>query len=100
MVRETKTCAFCGRHATCEHHLVFGSSLRRLAERDDLKINLCDSCHNLAIRPQDRIHGNFAAEKLSKMLGQSLFERDMCAKGLSPEKAREAFQERYLKNYL
>jgi len=91
-------CAVCGkRRATGNHHLIFGYGLRALADEDKLYIPICDNCHT--VTPKG-IHGNTAAEHLSKMLGQALWERDAVAYGLSPENARSRFVKRYGKSWL
>lgn len=55
----------------------------------------------MAIKPVDRIHGNSVAEKLSKMLGQALFERDyIILNKCEGEEARGAFMKRYGRSYL
>lgn len=84
-----KICAMCGKIADCEHHLIFGMGLRELADQDGLTIPLCNECHTTG---RDRIHGNVAAERLSKMLGQALWE--------SKYGYREQFRERYGRSYL
>ena len=38
-------CFCCGRPATEEHHLLFGGSVRRLAEEDGIKVPCCPYCH-------------------------------------------------------
>lgn len=88
----TDICIFCGAPAECEHHLLSGNGIRPLAEADGIKVPLCNNCHNLANKATDRIHGNVMAEKLSKMLGQAIWE--------SRYGDREAFRKRYGKSYL
>ena len=87
----TDICFYCGRTAEAEHHLIFGNGLRSLAEKDGLKVPCCNRHHNLG-SIDERIHGNPAAEKLSKMLGQAIWE--------SRYGDREAFRKRYGKSYL
>lgn len=87
-------CFFCGKPCETEHHLLFGSSMRKLAEEDGIKVPTCDECHVIGGLLR-RIHGNPMAEKLSKMLGQAFYERNECAKGLSIDEAREKFRKRY-----
>lgn len=88
-------CFFCGTAAiNGEHHLIFGNSRRELAEEDGLKVPTCDKCHTIG-EVTRRIHDNSMAEKLSKMLGQALFERNECAKGATLDEAREKFRKRY-----
>lgn len=94
-------CAFCGKPAEAEHHLIFGIGMRGLAEEDGLKLPACNSCHNMGAK-SERIHGNPMAEKLSKMLGQIAWEKEYY-KGLLEEKqdpARETFRQRYKRSYL
>lgn len=84
-------CFFCGRPAECEHHLLFGKGIRPLAEADGLKVPSCNQCHNLGI-VSGRIHDNAMAEKLSKMLGQAIYEKEIGT--------REDFRKRYGKSYI
>ena len=84
-------CIFCGRQAECEHHLIFGTAGRELSEKDGLKVPSCNNCHNMADKLH-RIHDNPMAEKLSKMLGQAVFE--------SKIGTREDFRKRYGRSYL
>lgn len=92
-------CAFCGRPTTHEHHLIFGSSGRQLADEDGLKLPICDKCHTL--NPiKERIHDNPMAERLSKMAGQLAFEKRKCAEGATEDDAREMFRKRYGVSYL
>lgn len=92
-------CFFCGSpFVSGEHHLIFGSGLRELAEQDGLKVHTCSKCHIMG-RPVEHIHDNPMAEKLSKMLGQAFFERNECAKGATLDDAREKFRKRYNISY-
>jgi len=97
-----KICVICGKPAECKHHLIFGTSKRRLADEDGLTVDMCNSCHNMAVKTYDRVHGNPMAEALSKMLGQALWEREHL-KYFDEEAgdyAREAFTRRYGRSYL
>ena len=70
--------AFSGTPKTCEHHLRFGrfGTWRNLSEKYGLKIPLIDSEHNMSSKGTiNQIHGNPAAEHLSKMLGQVAYEK-------------------------
>lgn len=87
----TKICVFCGKPAECEHHLLFGTGIRKLAEDDGIKVPACNDCHNMG-DVTSRIHGNPMAEKLSKMLGQAVYEAYIGD--------RESFRRRYGKSYL
>ena len=91
IVTDYEQCFFCNGPAECEHHLLFGNGIRNLAESDGIKVKICNRCHNMG-KIQERIHENPMAEKLSKMLGQSIWE--------SEYGNREAFIKRYGKSYL
>lgn len=84
-------CIFCGKPAECEHHLIFGNGLRELADQDGIKVPSCNRCHNMG-RTSEQIHNNPMAEKLSKMLGQAIWEKHYGD--------RDAFRKRYGKSYL
>lgn len=86
-----KICVFCGAPAECEHHLLFGNGIKPLAEADGLKVPSCNKCHNLG-KVNERIHENPMAEKLSKMLGQAMYEAKIGT--------REEFRKRYNGSYL
>lgn len=93
-------CFFCGTASiNGEHHLIFGSG-RQFAEKDGLKVPICDYCHTIG-RVTERIHDNSMAEKLSKMLGQAIYERNALANKEveTVEEAREKFRERYGRTY-
>lgn len=99
IITKYRNCAFCGRPCETEHHLLFGSSMRRLAEQDGLKLPACDNCHTLnAVK--ERIHDNPMAEKLSKMCGQLAFEKQKVVEGMSEDDARELFRKRYGQSFL
>lgn len=91
VTKYTDTCFFCEAPAECEHHLIFGKGLRELAEQDGIKVPSCNKHHNMGTVPE-RIHDNPMAEKLSKMLGQAIWE--------SHYGDRETFRKRYGKSYL
>ncbi|CUQ46174.1 hypothetical protein [Hungatella hathewayi] len=90
-------CFFCGRPADCEHHLIFGSANRELADEDCLKVPICNNCHTEG-KVNSRIHDNPMAEKLSKMLGQMAYEKELALKMVPM--GRELFRARYGKSYL
>lgn len=67
----TDYCEICGkRQATDTHHLISGVSGRAICDMigGELLIRVCRNCH-------DDIHKSNTAAKLSKMLGQALYER-------------------------
>lgn len=92
-------CALCGGHSECEHHLIFGTSGRKLSEQDGLKLPLCNKCHNMA-GGKNQIHENPIAERLSKMLGQEAWEKQKIIEGHDPALVKEAFRKRYGTSYL
>lgn len=94
--------AFSGRRSECIHHLIFGTSMRKLADEDGLYIPLTHEEHNMSpIGTIYQIHDNPAAEKLSKMLGQVAWEKHQISQtGCTESEARRRFMSRYGKSYL
>lgn len=98
--------AFSGKPAQSTHHCVFGKGLRELSEMYGLKIPLTNAEHNMSsIGTIYQIHGNPAAEKLSKMLGQVAFEKEyyrklVCGQNSDSDPAREEFRKIFGKSYL
>lgn len=99
VTKYTEYCLFCGKPYEAEHHLLFGQGMRELAEQDKIKMPICNQCHNMGPVSQ-RIHDNPMAEKLSKMFGQTVFEKHKVAEGMTEDAAREAFRKRYGRSYL
>lgn len=95
--RQTEYCAICGKQAFGEHHLLFGKD-RQLAEAHGLKIPICAECHTAGMLTT-RIHDNPMAERLSKMLGQAIFEREMALKGADRNECKELFRREFGKTY-
>ena len=105
----TELSAFSASPRECDHHLIFGNGLRKLADEDGLILPLTNYEHNTG-PINERIHENVAAEKLSKMLGQEAWEEYHLSEILAeiedvtPEEiraeAREAFRKRYGISYL
>jgi hypothetical protein len=92
-----KYCFFCGSpNATAEHHFIFGRGIRNLAEEDGIKAHICDRCHTVG-KLLERVHDNAMAEKLSKMFGQAIYERNTLANKEveTVDEAREKFRRRY-----
>ena len=80
--------AFTGNIAECRH-------------QDGLWIPLTHKEHNMASELIYQIHGNPAAEHLSRMLGQLAWEKHQIVDcGYSETEAREAFMRRYGRSYL
>lgn len=95
-------CAICfKRKAEHKHHLINGRGMRPLADADNIYLNICGECH-------EHIHHNGVAQDLSQMLGQMMWEEEwmlcirqrLCTNGELRKDAREAFMERYGRNYL
>ena len=91
VTNDTYACYFCGKKADCEHHLLFGNGTRKLAEEDGIKVPVCNTCHTIG-PVIGRIHDNPVGEKLSKMLGQAIYENKIGT--------RDDFMKRYGKSYL
>lgn len=94
---DVQLCAICGKLATERHHLIYGSSQRRLADIDGITMPLCRACHK-------DIHYNGKLGTLSKMFGQLMWERWFLtdygdAREIS-EDARKEFMDRYGQSYL
>lgn len=111
LTSDSERCYFCGRPAHGVHHLIFGAGMRNLADDDQIFIPICDMCHmyghiddemGLGFAKESRIHDNPMAEKLSKMLGQAVWEMAELAKH-DPEVlelTKTKFRKRYGRSYL
>lgn len=95
----TQFCAICGRGTEAEHHLIFGTGLRELADEDGLVIPICNKCHDMS-GGKHQLHENPIAERLSKICGQLAFEKHLVAEGFGEGEARERFRKRYGRSYL
>ena len=89
----SKNCSLCGTPSTEIHHLLFGTSGRKLADQDQIYIPVCRKCH-------EEIHANSTASRLSKILGQVCWEMNDVADKELIFNAREQFRKRYGKSYL
>ena len=95
---------FSGRKKQTDHHLIFGVH-RKNAEKFGLKIPLTNDEHNLSSRGTiNQIHGNPAAEHLSRLLGQLAFEKEFYRKivcgNSDADPAREEFRKVFGKSFL
>lgn len=88
-------CYICGAPATCDHHLIFGTSGRAFADKYGLVIPICDSCHTF-----NGIHDNSVFERMSKLLGQAIYERDRALEGMTQEDIRKRFIQERGESYL
>ena len=105
--------SFSGKPAECQHHLIWGS-YHKMADEDGLIIGLLNKEHNFSDNGTiNQIHHNPAAEKLSRMLGQAIWERNYLIKQLElpfegeeeafervSNECREAFRKRYGQSFL
>lgn len=91
------TCYLCGRICYTEMHHIFPGANRRLSEEDGLVVNLCHACHN---EPPNGAHFNRETMLYLKRQGQTMYEEQRIAEGMTPEEARQSFMQRYGKNYL
>ena len=112
----TDISVFSGRPKECDHHAIYGNGLHKLADEDLLTIPLTNAEHNLSPKGTiNQIHGNPAAEKLSKISGQLAWERKELIMMMLDEESgeplpeqyqriseevRERFRKRYGKSYL
>lgn len=89
-------CLICGRPRTDMHHIFKGHKQRHLADKDELMVPLCRD-HHAAIH-----EGPYSKEfnLLFEIIGQLEYEKGLCASGMCPEMAREAFRARYGRSYL
>lgn len=94
--------AISGEPAENVHHLIFGGSMRKLADEDGLTIPVTAWEHTAGPVTQ-RIHDNSMAESLSKILGEIAWEKEFyrrqCTKD-DEDPARDAFRRRYGKNFV
>ena len=91
-------CFLCGRYGPTEvHHIFGGTANRKLSEQDGLWVYLCPDCHN---RPPNGVHFNPQTALWLHRIGQEAYEKKMAENGLSADEARQAFMQRYGKNYL
>lgn len=94
---DVKLCAICGKPMTETHHLIYGSSQRRLADEDGLTMSLCRECHK-------NIHYKSKLGQLSKMFGQLMYEywwlADFGDADTIVKLAKENYIERYGRSYL
>ena len=99
-------CLICGSPNVAVHHLISGTSGRRLAEQDSIVVGLCPACHNLFQGQRPRgwncdIHHCPKLERMGKIIGQLAWEKHHIAEtGCTEEEARDSFRLRYGKAYV
>lgn len=93
-------CAICGSPTRYVHHWLFGYGIRNKADEDKIYDYICEKCHTQARSVSERIHDNPMAEKLSRMYGQALWEKEAIKKGMTDDDARAAFIRRYGISYI
>ena len=89
----TEYCVICNKPRTDEHHLLFGTAKRKLADEDGLTIPVCRECH-------DAIHRDRKLQLLSEIMGQLAYEKSKVAEGMLEAEARIDFTVRYGRSYL
>ena len=96
--------AFSGTPTSTRHHLCFGRGMRDLSEKFGLWIPVTDAEHNMSSKGTiNQIHGNPAAEALSKMLGQAIYEKEIYRKQCvndDSDPARERFMKEFGRSYM
>lgn len=99
----TEISAFSGVPAEQWHHLIWGDNgaKRTKADEDQLILPLTADEHTTG-KQGERVHGNPAAEKLSKFVGQLAWEKEYYRKKAKADgdPARDEFRKRYGKSYL
>lgn len=99
----TEISAFSGYPAQQWHHMIWGDigTKRAKADEDGLILPLTADEHTTG-RLAGRVHGNQAAEHLSKIAGQLAWEKQYYREKLKEQgdPARDAFRSRYGKSYL
>lgn len=98
VTKYTEFCAICGKPTECQHHLIFGTGVHKLADEDKLILPMCHKCHNMGLAT-NKLHDNSMAESLSKMVGQLAWEKNYY-RTTEEDEAREAFMKRYSRSYL
>lgn len=96
-------CIICGRPADAIHHCIEGTANRKKSEKFDLKMPLCNECHNMT---DNSVHFNSKMNSMSHIIGQLWYERnyilekrELPFEGLG-EEARESFRREFGKSYL
>lgn len=95
---DTCHCLICGNPNVVMHHLISGTSGRKLADQDKLVVPLCPKHHNMDSK--ESVHLNATVEKWAKMVGQLSYELNEVSQGLTVDEARKKFFDRYRKFYI
>lgn len=104
----TEYCFICNKPSHGVHHLLFGKD-RANADADGVFFPICDECHMLGhmddkmgigYAKDSRIHDNVMAEKLSKMLGETMWMLDQVADAEKRDELKIKFIKRYGRSYL
>ena len=98
LTKYTKNCIICGSPNVEEHHLLYGISKRRIADKDRIVLPLCQMHHDMSLAAS--VHLNPAVAVWSKICGQLAWEMEAVADGATKEEARERFRKRYGRSYL
>ena len=87
-------CILCGTPIISElHHLIYGTSSRKISDVDGLVIPVCRFCH-------DEIHKCGVAGKMSKIIGQLVWKLNYVSNIEDILNARNSFRKRYGRSYL
>lgn len=99
-VTEERTMCICcnKRFAQHTHHLICGTSDRKFSTNYGLLIPICAKCHN-------ELHESGVATRLSKMLGQAIWEKNYYKDlyyqlNRDEDEARDRFRELHCGSYL
>ena len=86
-------CFVCGRPTNVKHHLIFGFARRRISDNDNILLPTCRDCH-------EYIHKHSVPARMSKVLGQVIWECNYLNQERDIRDARDEFRRRYGKTYL
>ena len=98
-------CVICDRPAEHTHHTLSGSDRKR-ADKYNLTIPLCSSCHNLyrGDKPlgwRCDVHGCNKLERLTKIIGQLSREQQIMEENhCSRDEARERFRKEFMESFI
>lgn len=67
---DLETCYLCGRRATEIHHCLHGTANRKLAEKYDLVVGLCNDCHR-------QLHDKGRSDLFLEIAAQDAYEKKM-----------------------
>lgn len=95
---DPKKCFVCNSYDNIQRHHIFEGSSRNASERWDMVVHLCMD-HHTGFNGVHSARGNELRVQLHK-IGQTEFEEQRIAEGMTPEEARELFIEEFIRSYL